>query len=71
MLIDSGVDDARVSCTKYSVGNGVNVNVEVFDRTIVGSCIVDLMACIETEGVGSTAIVIHFFVCCVSKVLKK
>ena len=69
MLIDSGVDDARVSCTKYSVGNGVNVNVEVFDRTIVGSCIADLMVCIETDDVGSTAIV-HFFVSCVSKVLK-
>ena len=68
MLIDSGIDDARVSCTKYSVGDGVNV--EVCDRTIVGSCIDDLMVCVETDGVGSTAIV-HFFVRSVSKVLKK
>ena len=69
MVIDSGIDDARVSCTKYSVGNGVNV--EVCDRTIViGSCIDNLMVCVETDGVGSTAIV-HFFVRSVSKVLKK
>ena len=68
MLIDSGIDDARVSCTKYSVGNGFNI--EVCDWTNVGSCIADLMVCIETDGAGSTASV-HFFVCCVSKVLKK
>ena len=67
MLIDSGIDDARVSCTKYSVGNGFNI--EVCDWTNVGSCIDNLLVCIETDDVGSTAIV-HFFVSCVSKVLK-
>ena len=68
MLIDSGIDDARVSCTKYSVGDGVNV--EVCDRTIFGSCIDNLMVCINTDGFGTTAIVV-FFVRSVSKVLKK